>query len=259
MTRLAKKLLAALAVGMTLGIGMNANAGLFGLGGMSWKEEVLLHDGRRIIVERTADRHGRHEIGQRPPIGDQSISFTMPGTNQHVVWKDEYSNNVSGANFNMMLLNIVGDTPYLVVTPAGCLSYNKWGRPNPPYVIFKYLHDEWRRISLEDLPIEIKQPNLLNSSPDDVAGKRSKDGLVSAAVIREENDGFRQPEYRTILREPLLDVGGRCGEMIYDGNGGWTGIGWFKKQPTKEACLAYCGREKIGARYCPCETLFRGK
>jgi hypothetical protein len=29
-------------------LSMSASAGLFGFGGTSWKEEVLLHDGRKI-------------------------------------------------------------------------------------------------------------------------------------------------------------------------------------------------------------------
>jgi hypothetical protein len=43
---------------------MSADAGLFGLGGTSWKEEVLLHDGSTILVDRSVVRGGRHEIGR---------------------------------------------------------------------------------------------------------------------------------------------------------------------------------------------------
>lgn len=185
-------------------------------GKTSWKEEVLLHDGTKIIVDRTATRHGRHEIGQRPPIGDQSIGFTMPGTNQRIVWKDEFSEDVNGANFNLMTLDIAQGTPYVLVTPAGCLSYNKWGRPNPPYVIFKYQDDKWQRVPLQELPAEIKLPNMLHSSPDDVAKKTAKNGVVPATVIREENDGYRQPEYKAILRAalPKERINRMCMEMI---------------------------------------------
>lgn len=192
-----------LALFLMMGLSMTANAGLFGFGAVTWKEEVLLHDGQKIIVERTAKRHGRHEIGQRPPIGDQSISFTLQGTHRQVEWKDEFSEDVGGANFNLIALDVAQGAAYLVVTPAGCFSYTKWGRPNPPYVIFKNQNKEWVRIPLQELPAEIKSPNMLHSSPDEFAEKRAKSGIVSAEVIRSENARFRQPEYRTILREAI--------------------------------------------------------
>ncbi len=174
---------------------------------VSWKEEVLLHDGRKIIVERSVERGGRHEIGQRPPIKEQSLSFNMPGTNQRIMWEDKYSEDVGGGNFHPMLLEIFNDIVYVLVSPAGCLSYNKWGRPNPPYLLFEYNGKTWQRIRLQELPNEIKLPNLVISSPDDAA-KNAMDSLLSVEMIKRENEGFKQPEYRTILREAL--PGARC-------------------------------------------------
>lgn len=43
---------------LVAGISMSACAGLFDIGGMSWKEEVLLHDGSAIFVERSIERGG---------------------------------------------------------------------------------------------------------------------------------------------------------------------------------------------------------
>ena len=43
---------------LTMGMSMNADAGLFGFGGDSWKEEVLLHDGQKIILQRV-DFHAK--------------------------------------------------------------------------------------------------------------------------------------------------------------------------------------------------------
>jgi len=51
---------------LIVGISMDA-FGFLGFGGTNWKEEVLLHDGGKIIVERSVDRGGRHESGQKPP------------------------------------------------------------------------------------------------------------------------------------------------------------------------------------------------
>ena len=228
-------------------------------GKTSWKEEVLLHDGSKIIVDRTATRHGRHEIGQRPPIGDQSIDFTLPGTNQRIVWKDEYSEDVNGANFNLMMLDIAQGTPYVLASPAGCLSYNKWGRPNPPYVIFKYLGDKWQRVSIQELPAEIKLPNMLHSSPDEVAEKTAKNGVVPATVIRKENDEYRQPEYKTILREAVKGGGAGCIKTNYYGKAGWLSSDWFTDQPSLEACLRFCDHKKISTEACPCNPIFKGK
>jgi hypothetical protein len=151
---------------LMMGASVGAQAGLFGIGGVSWKEEVLLHDGSKIVVERKVERGGRHEIGQQPPYKVQSLSFTFPGTTQEIVWEDNFSEDVGSANFLPMLLDIRNTTSYLVVSPMGCLSYNKWGRPNPPYVVFRYQGKEWQRIPLQELPADIRSPNLIFSDPD---------------------------------------------------------------------------------------------
>ena len=243
---------------LMLGVSVSADAGLFGFGGDSWKEEVLLHDGSKIIVERSVELGGRHELGQKPPIKEQSLTFTLPSTQKRLIWEDHYSEDVGSSNFNPMLLEIVKGTAYVLVAPAGCLSYNKWGRPNPPYVVFKFQGKEWKRISLQDLPAEIKLPNLVISSPDDVA-KNAKNGLLSAEMIRQANEGFSQPEYRTILREAVKGGGiTSCGHMIPYGKGGWLGLDWFRDQPTYEACLKFCEWKGVSQQNCPCETLFKG-
>ena len=223
-----------------------------------WKEEVLLHDGSKLIVERSVERGGRHEIGQEPPIKEQSLTFVLPGTSQNVTWEDKFTADVGGANFLPMQLEISKDTPYLVVVPMGCLAYNKWGRPNPPYVVFKYQGGAWQRIPLRELSAELTIPNMIFSSPDTEA-RKSGQRVVSAETIKTLYGRYKQPEYRTILRKPLANASGRCGELVYDGNGGWIGMGWFRDQPTYEACLKYCERKQMDAQYCPCGTLFKGK
>lgn len=245
--------LLALKLGLILMLGASMSA-CAGFGGTSWKEEVLLHDGSKIIAERSVARGGRHELGQRPPIESQRLKFTMPVSGERVTWEDNYSEDIGTASFLPMLLDIRQRAAYLVANPMGCLSYNKWGRPNPPYVVFRYEGKEWRRIPLQELPAEIKTPNLIFSSPDSTA-KEIREIPVSAQAIQEIIASYRQPEYKTILREALANAGG-CGEMVYDGKGGWIGTGWFRDQPTYAACLKYCEWQKIDTQYCPCETLF---
>lgn len=197
-----KRVRSAVPFALTFGTCLSACAGLPGLGSTSWKEEALLHDGRKIIVSRTVERGGRHEIGQQPPIKEQSIRFTLPGTNELVTWEDAFSQDIGGAAFLPMTLGISDGIAYLVVKPMGCLSYNKWGRPNPPYVIFKYQNSRWSNINIQGLPIDIKTPNLISSSPDDFA-KKSRESIISSETIKAFTAEYKQPESKTILREPM--------------------------------------------------------
>lgn len=252
------KVLTTIGLVLTLGVNMSACA----TSTFKWKEEVLLHDGSKIIVTRTVERGGRHEIGQEPPIKEQSMSFNMPSTNENVTWEDKFTEDVGGANFLPMQLEVRKDAAYLVVNPMGILSYNKWGSPNPPYVVFKYQGKAWQRIPLQELPEEFKVPNLIFSSPDDEA-KKSGQRIVSVETIRALYEGYKQPEYKTILRTPLDHwkprQGSNSGEKVRTREGGWIGIGWFRDQPSLGACLKKCEREKVSAQDCPCNTLFKGK
>lgn len=218
-------LLKAMAVILMMGAGMSATAGWFGLGGTSWKEEVLLHDGTKIVVERWVKRGGRHEIGQKPPYQDQQMQFINPATSKKVVWEDLKSDDIGTASFLPMLLDIVGGKIYLVANTMGCLSYNKWGRPNPPYVVFRYDAGQWVRIPLAELPKEIVLPNLIHSDPDTVVEKLGKD-FVTSDEIKTIIEQYRQPQYRSILREalPAGSVGVSCEELVYY-KGAWVGPG----------------------------------
>jgi hypothetical protein len=193
-----------LAMGLSACIGA---AGAGGTGGDTWQEEVLLHDGQKIIVKRATVRGGRHEIGQRGAYTEQTLSFVQPGTGNTIEWVDRLSQDLGNSNFLPMLLDIKAGTPYLVVSPMGCMAYNKWGRPNPPYVIFQYQGKEWQRIALEALPSDIKTPNLIYSSPDDEA-KKTGQAIVSAETIKALYAGYPRPEQKRILRESLANGGG---------------------------------------------------
>lgn len=231
-------------------------AGFLGIGSTaSWKEEVLLHDGSKIIVERWQKHGGRSEPGQEPGVSDQSISFTIPGINKTVKWEDEASHELGGcANFKLLALHIMNNTPYIIAKPNLCLSYNKWRRPNPPYVILKYEDREWKRIEIKNLPVEFKNINLAIDTLNDEE-KLVSQGLVSAEMVKKLNRELSQQEYKEIARTPLKGVG--CMELVPDGNGGWLGIGWFKSQPSYEECLKYCKRNNIKAEYCLCDKYFK--
>jgi hypothetical protein len=221
----------------------------------SWKEEVLLHDGNKIVVTRSMSRGG-HGIAHQELVTDESLTFSIPGTNQNILWVDKFSDDLGSSSFILMMLEIRKEDIYLVASPMGCLSYNKSGRPNPPYVIFKYRSNEWSRISLQELPLEFKIPNLVISSPDTEVKKNGL-SLVSSEKIKQFNDGFRQPEFQTILREAVNE--NKCIRTDYYKGAGWLSPDWFAAQPSLEACLRFCSIKKISGEACPCNSIFKGK
>ena len=188
---------------LTLGMSMSAYAGFLGLGGDSWKEEVLLHDGSKLIVRRSQSYGGRHEIGQPPPIKEHTIIFTLPGSNKTITWTSEYGDDLGRTNFNLLAVHVLNGTPYVVASPNLSMSYNKWGRPNPPYVFFKYDGKVWQRIQLSEFPAEFKTINVSL----DIRGRQAENlvslGFVSAEKIKELNHHTTIPEYQTIVRTPL--------------------------------------------------------
>lgn len=203
-----------------LALSANVSAGLFGISGstMSWKEEVLLHDGQIIVAERAYNLGGFPVIESRERSAlDETVTFSLPGTKQKITWKTDFRDTVPEANsLNLLLLDVVKGVPYIATYPAGCIAYNKWKRPNPPYILFKHESDEWKRIPLAEFPPELIKTNVIVGRP--------KTSLLmpfyAVAEVNDENNDIHTPEYKTIMREPLSNEGSLCPKMIRI-KGGW--------------------------------------
>lgn len=253
-----RSLIVASLLAVLSGIGVRAEAGFFGFGGDSWQEEVLLHDGSKMVITRSQTYGGSHEIGQPPPIKEHTVTFTLPNTDKTISWTSEYEEDIGRTNFYLLAVHVLNGTPYIVAEPNLCLSYNKWGRPNPPYVFFRYDGKAWQHIPLEDVPAEFQSINVAL----DILGREVENlvslGFVSSEQIKEFNRHIIRPQYTTILRRPYSEAAGTCSEMIRT-HEGWEGTGFFQHQPSYEACRKYCERKGVSQRECPCETLFKVK
>ena len=225
---------------LMIGASMTACAGLSWLGGTSWKEEVLLHDGGKIVVRRSQSYGGRHELGQPEPIREHSISFKLSGSGRNITWTSEFGEDIGQTNFTLLAVHMLNDVPYVIAESNGCLSYNKWGRPNPPYIIFKYDGKEWKRIPLEELPLEFKTFNVAISMPWDIRGRPlyfGKDNILSAESIKSRNANIRDPANQAILREALAGGGGitSC-EVLIQYKCGWGAPGEFNRKYFEKTC-----------------------
>jgi hypothetical protein len=190
---------------LMMGASMSACAGL---GGASWREEALLHDGNKITVNRSQSYGGRHELGQPEPIKEHTISFKLPGSGRNLTWTSEFSEDVGYTNFTLLAVHVLNDVPYVIAEPNGCLSYNKWGRPNPPYVVFRYDGKEWQRIPLSELPLEFQTFNIAISMPWDIRRGPlylGENNTLSAESISSRNANIRIPQNKSLLREPLAE------------------------------------------------------
>jgi photosystem II stability/assembly factor-like uncharacterized protein len=206
------------------------------IAGDSWKEEIELHDGSTMIIKRTQHYKGRHEIGQAVPVGEHTVSFTLPQTGKSYTWTSEYGEELGRTNFQLVAVHVLDNTPYIVVTPNRCFSYNKWGRPNPPYVIFKHDGSTWQRIPLSELPPMFTTINVLVSITDKDTRGISSMRTISAATIKARNSELSQPEYKTLLREPIKGGGDSgCPEMIRY-KCGWGGPGEFNRKYFERVC-----------------------
>lgn len=196
----------------------------------SWKEEVLLHDGSKLVIMRSQTYGGSHEIGQPPPIKEHTVTFTLPHANKPITWTSEYGKELGRTNFHLLAVHVLDGTPYIVAEPNLCLSYNKWGRPNPPYIFFKYDGTAWQRIPLEAFPTEFTTINVALSTIGRKGADLVRQGVVSSEKIKEVNRHTVNPDHKTILREPVkLGTEGsavNCEEMIH------YKCGWISPQGT---------------------------
>jgi hypothetical protein len=191
---------------LTLGVSMSACA----TSTFTWKEEVLLHDGKKIVVERsdTYDSSIPHELGQGPPLAEHKTTFMIPRTHQQVTWKSNNRPLLDPDKLHLLALDFLAGVPYVATTPSGSIAYAKWNHPNPPYVFFKYT-GEWKRVPLEEFPEQFQINVFVHSRQHEPYKKKVRTenhayGFVRAQTVAELN---REPgsskEYYSILRAPF--------------------------------------------------------
>jgi hypothetical protein len=176
----------------------------------TWKEEVLLHDGKKIIVGRsdTYDSSMNHEIGQGAPLAEHQTTFMIPGTSKTVIWKSDNRSFAEPEHLDLLSLDFLDGVPYVATTPNRSFAYIKWGRPNPPYVFFKYV-GEWKRISLEEFPEEFAINMVVTSLKNEqykkkVVAENATHGFVRAQIVAEINlEPGRSRLYYSIIRTPI--------------------------------------------------------
>jgi len=157
---------------------------VFALGIVNWVEEVPLHDGRVIEVDRKANDSVEvrslwpfHFYLEKSNFDQHQIEFSHPDTNQRIAWKGE-------RGFSPVLLDIVEGVPFLVVYGRPDKKNSEiYGCPELPYVYLRYAANGWKPVSVENAPKELINANL---SAYDVRNKNGR-RLSQADVRRDVN------------------------------------------------------------------------
>jgi len=198
----------------------------------SWKEEVKLHDGRVLVVDRHVTYSARSiDVGRQEL--NESLTFTLPNPDKEVIWKSDKEvvwksdfNKFSDDPYGMLsilLVDIVNNTPYIAARPVGCMGFNKWKRLNPPYIIFKHDGSKWQRIPLEEFPVELSKTNVIVGGP----SEGSNNSFYTQEQVNELNRGIRAEGYINIIRKPFPIEETRCPDMVR------TKDGWASPEGVK--------------------------
>lgn len=156
-------------------VSLNAAAGFpFMSETVSWNEEVSLSNGQLLLVHRDAT-YGPDEWGRsgRGRLKKQSIHFSLDG--KKVNWEN---NDKWPFDYMPDILDVVGNTPVLVMPVHRWGPCNKYDFPQEGLVAFAFKNEIWRRIPLVELPANLKV-NLLRSTHDIRYWKEFKGKLIT--------------------------------------------------------------------------------
>jgi hypothetical protein len=119
-----------------------------------WKEEIQLHDGRKIIVERFETPGGWAEPGNKGVPQKNLIKFTDPSNPNK-----KYEHFVTGSS-NYIMLDFEAGVPWLAIHTG---PFNNHSRcPIASYEILTFKEDQWRMVPLASKPERLKDYNMLS-------------------------------------------------------------------------------------------------
>jgi hypothetical protein len=118
-----------------------------------WKEEIQLHDGRKVIAERVDTYGGPREMAQTEPnTKERTIRFADPTDP-----KKTYSHKITGTS-NYLMLDFHEGKPWLVVFVGPFSTDTKC--PIGTYDTYAWDGAQWVQRSFKDRPKELVRPNM---------------------------------------------------------------------------------------------------
>jgi hypothetical protein len=161
-----------------------------------WKEEIQLHDGRKVIAERVDTYGGPREPSQSEPnTKDRTIRFADPSDP-----KKTYTHKITGSS-NYLMLDFHEGKPWLVVFVGPFSTDTKC--PIGTYDTYAWDGGQWVQRAFKGRPKEFVKPNMSLGYVVDDPDKRRKGQVLSAAAIetlqkRMKRHGVAEPIWNFI-------------------------------------------------------------
>jgi hypothetical protein len=147
-------------------------------GPFDWKEEILLHDGRKVIAERVDTYGGPREPSQKEPnTKDRTIRFADPSDP-----KKTYTHTITGSS-NYLMLDFYEGKPWLVVDVGPFSTDTRC--PIGTYDTYSWDGQQWVQRSFKDRPRAFIKPNMAVVYTADNPDRRKKGETLSAQSIVE--------------------------------------------------------------------------
>lgn len=142
-----------------------------------WKEEIQLHDGRKVIAERVDTYGGPREPSQSEPnTNERTIKFVDPSDPEKT-----YTHKITGSS-NYLMLDFYEGKPWLVVR-VGPFSTNT-RCPIGTYDTYSWDGQQWVQRSFKERPKEFIKPNMATSYSVDAPERRRKGQLLTKEEIQ---------------------------------------------------------------------------
>jgi hypothetical protein len=121
---------------------------------IKWTEDVLLPDGRTVVLTRYQEFRGPSEIGQPPSDSYYWFEFKHPDTSEKVRWETKVEPGT-------VALMIHERTPLLLTRPRFGSGLRDFNCPNPPYLLYRHVAaGKWERIDLDQIPVKRLRANM---------------------------------------------------------------------------------------------------
>jgi hypothetical protein len=171
-----------------------------------WSEDVVLHDGRRIRVERTVSFTFKHSIGDagsgfsvsKNKLSNHHLQFKNPDTGRLIDWQGD-------PLFTPVLLDLIDGTPYLVLSARPTKETERiYGCTELPFIYLQYdtkSQTKWRTVPENQAPSSLKIANL------SVADENKLKDHISAEEVQETIVNKEKSSARFIQREIPRDYG----------------------------------------------------